>query len=239
MSQAHWLEAQIILRYGRVTRYPLFANIAPSHHRAVLLRLAYSRRHNFFYARIPKAGNSTVAATLVDHMYPGALQADAAAAKASLSRAPTLAQYNRAFRFTVVRDPTDRVISAYLDKIARHRTTDADAAAHVGFLDFLRDLKARNYISNGHFLPQTAIMPGSLDNMNFIGRVENLDADLEHICSRIFRTYRARVDRKDHATDARDQRASFLTQQTTACIRDLYAADFDLLGYAPPVPLTE
>src|SRR5690625_4749524 len=82
-------------------------------------RVAVDRARSFIYFRIPKAANSTVAATL--HPSP-AREVSSDIAKRSFSRASSLTYREvrelaeRFFLFTVVRDPYSRLASAYLDK---------------------------------------------------------------------------------------------------------------------------
>nr|WP_282563279.1 sulfotransferase family 2 domain-containing protein [Gymnodinialimonas phycosphaerae] len=196
------------------------------------MRLAYDPKHKFFFARIPKAGNSTVVSTLIRHIDPTASAASMAADKQRLNRLPTKRQFDAAFKFTVVRDPTDRVISGYLDKVAR----DADGFGPDAFGAFLQELRDGDYRKNGHFIPQTAMIPGGLGAMDHVGRIETLDADLEVICTRLFGGFTARTDRVAHRTGAATNRAALLTPENTDLISALYRQDFEALGYPAPIP---
>lgn len=233
-QRIHWNEFLLKLRHGSIARSPLLEGIKPDYHRKVLLRIAYDRRHGFFYARIPKAANSTVVATLVQHMEGGARR-DPAAAKERLNRFPSPAQFRRAYRFTFVRDPATRILSAYLDKVAAGHGKGAalmEDAPDREFITFLRELEAKDYFRNGHYLPQTTMLPGGTRAYDKIGRVERLDDDLREVCERIFGRYDGMVREDAHKTGSANK-ADLLGPEERAIIARIYAEDYRLLGYAP------
>lgn len=237
IQRIHINEGLLVLRYGGIGRYPLLRGIAPGDHRAVLLRIAYHRNPDFFYARMPKAANSTVVATLVRHMV-GSAPEDVLKAKQGLNRFPTMRQLDRAYKFTVVRDPTQRVLSAYLDKIAtpgsKFRKLMADAP-DMSFESFLKELRRYDYFRNGHFLPQARLLPGGPSLYDKIAKVETLDTELAGICQSIFGRYDGMTREDAHATGAAQKADDLLTPTSRALIAELFAEDFDALGYEAPV----
>ncbi len=102
-----------------ITRHPLLKD-APRHLRKnIANRFIYSHDHNFTYQRVPKAANSTISRTLAVHILgPDAVKGDekGALAKKALGGLPTVKQFDASFRFTFVRDPVSRVLSAWRDK---------------------------------------------------------------------------------------------------------------------------
>lgn len=234
-QRIHWNEFLLKLRYGSVSRYPLLRGIKPEYHRKVLLRMAYDRQHGFFYARIPKAANSTVMATLARHI-DGTSGRDPKVVKEGLNRLPSPRQFDRAYRFTFVRDPATRILSAYLDKVASGPGKGArmmDGADDLEFLTFLRALEREDFFRNGHYLPQTTMLPGGPAAYHKIGRVERLDEDLAEVCQSIFGRYGGMVREDRHKTASRDQ-SHLLNAEAMAIISRLYAEDYRQLGYDVP-----
>jgi hypothetical protein len=236
IKRIHINEGLLILRYGSIARYPLLRGIEPGDHRALLLRIAYNRDPAFFYARMPKAANSTVVATLVQHLV-GASPADVMRAKQRLNRFPTMRQLDRAYKFTVVRDPTERILSAYLDKIvppeSKFRKLMSDAP-DLSFESFLRELRKFDYFRNGHFLPQVRLLPGGATLYDKIAKVETLEADLADICQTIFGRYEGITQEDAHATGAAARADDVVTPNARMLIAELFAEDFAAFGYRPP-----
>ncbi|MEJ6389687.1 sulfotransferase family protein [Gymnodinialimonas ulvae] len=237
LKHSHKRDVLLTLRYGSPARYPLLSSIPRQYHNAVLMRFVYSKPANFFYARVPKCANSTVMATLGTHLGvkdDGTINANGL--KKRLNSFPTVRQFNNAFRFTIVRDPTTRIISGYLDKIAPNKGEDGEGRLpYVGFMEFLQELEAMDFKRNAHFLPQTSIIPGGTGGMDYVGRVETLQSDLEEICKRVFGSYNGISNETSHQTNAANQKQQFLVPDTVKLIRRLYEADFEVLKYAPPV----
>lgn len=91
-------------------------------------------------------------------------------------------------RFTFVRDPNARLVSAWRDKIVRGGAGSGikDAAlleelAEFGrFVDWVLSQDPERI--NIHFRPQSMLVPRNVD---FIGRVESFDADFQHLFGRL------------------------------------------------------
>ena len=227
------------LRYGHYGRYPLLRGVPDQHVQTTLMRYAYAPDHGFFYARVPKAANSTVVATLMQHMGADPMGDGLAQfEKAALNRLPTMRQYGRAFRFTVVRHPYARLLSAYRDKIlgsARSREKYVGTTAPVSFVGFLTALKERDYLCNAHFLPQTILIPFQGADMDVIGRVETLAPDLARICEAIFGRFEG-VSRAARNATAEAAQPMPVDADAVQIIRTLYVEDFRVLGYYPDAP---
>ena len=106
-------------------------------------------------------------------------------------------KYKNFFKFTFVRNPLDRLISAFENKIKKDKNINNRSFKngifipwhrynfHVGmnFKKFAKIIyKIPDKISNNHFCSQYNILP--LNKLNFIGKFENIQNDVKYICKK-------------------------------------------------------
>jgi hypothetical protein len=208
-------------------------------------RGAYSPVDGFFYNRIPKAANSTVMATLMARSTFSRAFSDGHAKRRLLRPSRLLprdvARFEHdVFKFTFVRDPYARVLSAFADKILRRRqqsrgfyaSRGGDDGTPPAFIDFLRFLEDGALLADPHWTPQVHLMLLPLDRFDFIGRVERLDADLAHVMGRVFPDAPpAPPKRAGPRTDSRKRYDEAYTPEARALVERLYREDFAALGY--------
>ena len=213
-------------------------------------RCAISLPHRFVYFRIPKAANSTVTASL-HFLQSGEKPSnwrEMDRAKKSYTTPSRLScrhaedTFKNFFTFTVVRDPFSRLISGYLDKIVGGEGPYRATVAHFlhqpleseislsEFVSFLEHGDNRN--SDPHWCQQTDLIFLPVDELDFIGRFENLDHDLSHILEQIFPGRRQSVNWIPHATNASERVTSLIDEALSARIARLYQDDFNRLGYS-------
>lgn len=135
----------------------------------------------FLWFRVAKAGTRSTFAAL------HALGLDFEIENGFRMRVPPHAWTDH-LRFTFVRDPYARIVSAWRDKIILRRKGSGinDQVLYEQLSDFgnfvewvLSQDKER---INPHFRPQTILVP---ENVDFIGRLESFDADLRHLFGRL------------------------------------------------------
>lgn len=208
-------------------------------------RGAYSPLDGFFFNRIPKAANSTVMAVLAGRARyrkpfagTGAKQAFLRPSRLTPRQVTDLAE--RAFKFTVVRDPYRRALSAFADKIVGRKSQSAPFYDWLGgddgrapdFGDFARFLADGGAQVDSHWAPQTQLLLLPVAKFDFIGRVESLDADLTQVMQRIFGDEGpVAVPRRGPASSSRSLSATAFTPEVTAILDRVYAEDFEVLGY--------
>lgn len=193
----------------------------------------------FFCNRVPKAANSTVVTNLARLKFGRDIDSPEAkrlfTTPARLSRAD-VARFPSLFRFTVVRNPYTRTLSAYLDKIERRALR---AGVESSFGDFLRKAKQqpRFLYSNAHWAPQSSLMLIPVHEFDLIGRVESLDRDLTEIKRRI------RPDLEQpltsftgNSTGAGDKLKRYYNNELISLVQDLYREDFAAFGYSTEFP---
>lgn len=241
---------------------PFFFPVAMSHGirnvRIINKCTIISEFQRFFYCRVPKSANSTVMATLalattgqrVSTRDGIRLAKSALFKRASGTRVTRAVILRDFFKFTVVRHPHARAVSAFNDKIidasgyqevVKNRVTSAvhDPRPLTDIFDGVLDqLETRGRLyRNYHFTPQTELMAFQPHELDYIGRVETLEADLDHITASIFGTPREIVTWSPHGTRngirPRDRRmhVDMLSARQKERLNQIYRRDFELLGY--------
>ncbi len=193
----------------------------------------------FFCNRVPKAANSTVVTNLARLKFGRDIDSPDAkkmfATPARLSRAE-VDRFASLFKFTVVRNPYTRTLSAYLDKIERRALREGRESS---FGDFLRKAKAqpRFLYSNAHWAPQSSLMLIPINKFDLIGKVESLDSDLIEIKRRIRPDLEQPLTSfKANATGAGDKLRRYYDDELITLVQDLYREDFATFGYSTEFP---
>lgn len=148
-------------------------------------------------------------------------------------------EFNRYFKFTIVRNPYDRLVSAFhfmkkgginaKDK----RWAERNLAPYADFDAFVKGWVNRNNIWKGlHFRPQHSFIcvRGNRPGLDFIGYFENLTSDFAHICQQL-NIQSTLLETNRNPERARDYR-SYYTEETRAIVARVYAEDIQMLGYA-------
>ncbi len=186
------------------------------------------------FVRVPKCATRAIAHALFGNYGGGHLEAW------KYRMIFGTARFNRYFKFAFVRNPWDRLASAY-HFLQQGGVTPADkrwAKAHLapydGFEVFVRDgLGADHIRSYIHFRPQSDFLdcPRTGRNlMDYVGQVESIAQGFEHVRSRLGVDAELTVRNKtrDKASDYR----SYYTDRTAAIAADFYQRDIESFGYA-------
>ena len=212
-------------------------------------RCAISHDWRYVYARIPKAANSTVIATLHAaetgrmHLSEDEIKAvKLGYARPSQLRRRELARLRADyFKFSFVRNPYTRLVSAYLDKVhgpsrssKRHvvaRALKRSLDVEIDFSDFLDYLEFENGLfENAHWARQVDLLLMPPEAFGFIGRVEALAKELPHVLERIFGAGSNVITWAPHSTAA-STRLDILGDAARRRVARLYEADFDCFAY--------
>ncbi len=208
-------------------------------------RGAISQHDKFFYNRIPKVANSTVIESLVHYSASRRGIEDKGVVKSFFQR-PAFARTatvndikHTYYKFVFVRNPFTRVLSAYLDKVVRTNSIRYQRwAIKKGqpkaptFADFCRYLDDGGLYEDAHWAPQIDCLLMPLAEFDFVGRFENLDADLQKVLERIFPDDNPVVHMagppRTHAGSKLDKHYS---EKEIGIVARLYSRDFQMLGY--------
>ncbi|RME34235.1 MAG: hypothetical protein D6794_10770 [Deltaproteobacteria bacterium] len=146
----------------------------------------------------------------------------------------TLDEY---FKFTFVRNPYSRLLSAfqYMQKGGRNEKDKKWAEKHMKFSSFedfvLNGISRFEIINYLHFRPQVSFLiddRGEL-KVDFIGRFETLEEDFNKIKNRV--KPQAKLPHLNRSsTTTKDWKARY-TPEMIEVVNDLYRFDFEVLGY--------
>lgn len=150
------------------------------------------------------------------------------------------AQYARLFKFAVVRNPYDRLLSAYRF-LARGGLNAQDAAwaartlpAYDGFADFVeRWLTPAHAAQVLHFRPQVSFLriPGRTDiEVDFLARQETLADDFNEICARLGVAHLP-LGKKNRSSQANTDYRPAYSQRSRMIAENVYGEDLATFGY--------
>lgn len=192
----------------------------------------------FFYNRIPKAANSTVMINLAKARF--GTEIDSREAKRRFSTPSRLSKeeverFDDLFKFTVVRNPYTRLLSAYLEKIEKRAKLKGSDSS---FRDFIFWLKSGGLEKNAHWATMQSLLLIPADSFNFIGKMENLSNDLPFIFRHISPDFTMEFkSRSEHATNASDKLTNYYSPDLIALTKDIYRNDFDIFQYSSDLPV--
>lgn len=136
------------------------------------------------------------------------------------------------FKFSFVRNPWDRFVSAYHYVCQRRPEMDI-VTSHDTFADFVKEFAASRdrFLGLRYFRPQWAYLIDDRGEcpLDFVGRFERFDADVETVLKRL--GLRRRLMRHRKPTRRGDYR-SYYNDETRDAIADVYARDVTEFGYS-------
>jgi hypothetical protein len=158
--------------------------------------------------------------------------------------------YPGLYTFAFVRNPWDRLVSCYRDKI-RGEVSDYTGFAESGvahclacfdafspnmsFLDFVRAVSSiPDKDADEHFRSQTDYVTNLWGSVavDFVGRFEALDDDFAHVALEIGLPRQTRLPRLQVAP--RLNHSSYYTSETRAIVKKRYKGDVELFRYEFP-----
>lgn len=243
------LEQRWKQKQKRLKEAPFFADYPPKTDPMLINgRARISAERSYVYFRVPKAANSAIAANMIYYEEGIGVKDRDAIAKFKLSNqrlgdltksevSDIISNY---YKFTVVRNPYSRLISAYSEKIQgnKHyhrkkverflRKAPGDYIKLSEFLDFLEFEGSIH--SDGHWARQTDLIAIPISKLDFIGKCETLSSDLPKIMTRLYNRFEKPLDYAPHATGS-DKKVEACDTQTLNRIYKIYEQDFDLLEY--------
>lgn len=135
--------------------------------------------------------------------------------------------YEGYFKFAFVRNPWDRVVSCYCNKVlpknhnAFQECFDKDFDYFVNFIN-----KQDLHLTDPHIRLQSTLFP--LNEVDFIGRFETYTQDLKYILS-LFNLDHVPIDKKNFTN--RQHYSTFYNEKTKNIIAKKYKLDIDNFDY--------
>lgn len=147
------------------------------------------------------------------------------------------------FRFTSVRNPFERVVSCYIDKILNHRR-NSNLGRHfagrgaVSLLSFLREVENQAPLERDiHCRAMTDLTFTGRFAYDDIVRYETFDDDLRRVMARLgLPDAPVPGPHPDDTTNAKARLPELLGARECALIREIYAADFEAFEYPASPP---
>ncbi|MBU3071677.1 sulfotransferase family protein [Aestuariicella sp. G3-2] len=216
--------------------------------------------YEFVYCRVPKSANTTMLNLLYESIEGKGIKAwdrnnltrryfSSLGGRTLLKANVPLNNY---FFFTVVRNPYDRILSAYLDKFSMpeyrgrypsvyHPKYKVNPAENYN--SFLKHLvSSRQFMfSDHHWVPQYLFLLPSLDRIDYVGKVESLTFDYSDIAKRLKLPFLKKIDSSFRGqgvstTSSTEKRDVFYSEdifgrENKKIVSELYERDFIDFGY--------
>lgn len=234
-------------------RFPFYEIYNPKLDIKLLDKLALiNHQYKFVYFRICKAANSTIVSSLY-HAETGQIITsldNLQTIKDTYYNKPTSLSYNELkkfqshyFKFTFVRNPYTRIISAYLNKIIPNEDGKRNQVAkfigkspdaEISFSDFLEYLEQGGINQNAHWARQSDLISIPLRELDFIGKTENITDDLNCVLEKIFKNEPQIISVREHQSSA-SQMLKEIDLEVKAKIYRIYKLDFDNFNYSSEI----
>ena len=234
LRRAELMRRPFYLKYGYALPVSIFE---------MDIRVFISHELRVLFNGIGKAGHSSVILNLTRAQYGedleiGTAKKHAFAKPSSLSQ-EEVERLDGYFKFTMVRNPYTRTLSAYLDKVVRGKVVPKPLARSTGgrapsFLDFCLYLEDGGLNDALHWAPQTAQMVIPVPDFDKIARLENFNEDFESVLKQIGlgeRFAASAIGKYDaHKTESDRKREHYYCSRSREIVTRLMADDFRLLG---------
>ncbi|WP_263079367.1 sulfotransferase family protein [Endozoicomonas sp. Mp262] len=189
----------------------------------------YNDKLECIFVHIPKTAGTSLQKTLFNFTHTGHLRWDE-------YEAYDKKKFSKYYKFAFVRNPWDRVVSAYeyLKSGGRNESDKAwsekNLAKYTSFESFINSwLTEENILTWNHFVPQSNFIFDTNDNLkvDFLGRFETLNCDFK-ILSEKLGGYRSL---ENINKSKRKAYKDYYSKTTKDKIAKLYGRDVELLGY--------
>lgn len=183
-----------------------------------------SSEHKFLWFRVAKVGTRTIFARMRDQNVNFDLESPF-----RIRYSPKA--YSDYFKFAFVRNPWDRIVSCWHNKVIEaNRFRFSEEKHHKMqdfscFVDWAADVGAHG--RNPHIMPQSKLI--DLNNCDFVGRMENFEDDLDRVfqCIGLTNTSRASLNQ----TQNRKSYEEYFTPRLIEKVGEIYRKDAQLFGY--------
>ena len=189
-------------------------------------KFLYTRFENLIWFVVPKTATRTMHTYFKEHKLDFPTERD------NQGKLPN--DYNNCFKFVFVRNPWDRLLSTWKDKIVKQWSDEYHEDFHKWRIKRYEKYKNKEFnffvkdvIPSGG--RHTELMCNLFDrNVNFIGRFENLEKDFNIICDKIG------IPRQElpHKNKSKHKHyTEYYDDETREIVAEKYAKDIEYFGY--------
>jgi len=188
--------------------------------------------YHCIFIHIPKCAGQSVRASLFENLQPGHINAY------TYQLIYPKQVFDSYFKFAFVRNPWDRLVSAYFFMSAGGaHTKDQDwaqshLASYPDFASFVRyGLQKWEILSWPHFKPQVQFLKDQQDqiNMDYIGRFENIQDDFNFIADNL--GIRSNLLFINKTKTKRDPYQTYYNEELREIVAKVYKEDIEAFDY--------
>lgn len=206
------------------------------------------------FHRIPKVANSSLAASISQLRHDAPLVGDQdhkrqlrhAFRRPSSLSLEEVGQAEAFFKFLLVRNPYDRVLSAYLSKVRNKQVAGGEASVRLWrgssaflpssatFEQFCLFLQEGGLYTNYHWAPQSDFLVHAIEKYDYIGKLENIDDSFQIIKSRLGlheNAHHMSAEDPSHATNASIKIKEYYNENLIDMVYNIYKSDFNIFEY--------
>jgi hypothetical protein len=205
--------------------------------------------YNCIYIVNPKAGTSSIKSFIITELLNFKGEYSPHKFEFKIISNLEISKANQYFKFTFVRNPWDRIVSCYNDKVTRYYVQKKDSGIFRGFskykamspgMSFDKFVEAICSIpdekANKHFKSQHSIC--NFNNkplFDFVGKLEDIDEDFNKLCLKLkfpSNTLPHRLKTSDKYKRGKAHYSEFYNKKTIKMIRKRYSEDIELFNYS-------
>ena len=233
MIRTYYKDSKLILKSRIEQKYLNISNkLIPSLSNQRKYNLTISERYKFVWYRVAKVGTRSILARFNKLNIPFS-------AYHSIHCYLPYKKYENYFKFGFARDPLNRFISAWKDKILSFSNKKNYFDLDSKEIDKMRDINYfidsffsdNNYFQKDiHFRHQSHLI--DLNNIDFIGRLENINNDYNYILKKLnIKNIKKRIDHKNKTTEFHTESIKLINKVNKEKLISYYQKDFSIFGY--------
>lgn len=235
MNIAHYLPHNVHRYFYRKKNKERYKGLKALRYSESAYSLRSYDRHKVIFIHIPKSAGVSVCTSLFGNLGGGHTTAD------DYEIVYSSLEFHSYFKFSFVRNPWDRLYSAYRYLKAGGMNAEDKAWAHNHLrpyetfesfvLNWVNPLSVNSYI---HFVPQHKFIVLSRKKeicVDFLGRFENLESDFSEIIERCPSLNESALEKLNASEKNRTYFRDAYSSNMSAIVEKAYAEDITLFGY--------
>lgn len=188
-----------------------------------MIRYYLSHKHKYIWYVVPKCGRTSLLWWLTKH---NLIEQE----KEGIATGGLLSvNHNEYFTFAFCRNPYDRLVSTYFNKVIKQEIPCFRRWRDMSFAEFASDVcNMPTGGMDGHIVPQVFLIPD--ENLDFLGRFENLNQDIQTITHKLFNL---NFDNRCYNASEHKHYSEYYSKSLKYKVYKKYKEDFERFGYDP------